>query len=82
MITFVMVIIIAIGAFIVAFISPKHGTGAQRTSANLLDKSKSAISSWPKIIRKIVGTPPKLSHKAVEKSAEAGKKSRKKLSRK
>jgi ABC-type transport system involved in cytochrome bd biosynthesis fused ATPase/permease subunit len=79
MLTVTLVVIVLIVVFVVAFISPKRGTKAQKRSAALLKKLKSAISSWPKAIKKITSTGPKLSQKAVQKSAAAGKKSRRKV---
>ncbi len=74
-----LITIVALVMFFVAFVSPKSGSKAQRRADQVIDIIKRKLQNKPKIVQKLFGTPPRISHKAIHKSAETGKKTCKKL---
>jgi hypothetical protein len=73
-----LVLILSLGVFFVAFISPKKGTRAQQHSRNILDLFLDKVKHWPGWIQTVITKPPIVSHKTVSKSADLGKTARKK----
>jgi hypothetical protein len=74
-----LVLLASILVFIVAFVSPEKGTNTQKRSENVLSKLLQKASSFPRLVRKAITTPPIASHKTISKSAELGKTARKKI---
>ncbi len=78
MVLITVVIILSILVFAVAFVSPRKGTKAQQHSMKFLYRFLQQLRRLPQFLHPIVTKPPIASHKVIHKSAELGKKARKK----
>jgi hypothetical protein len=79
MTTVIFVIVAVLAVFVVALVSPNHGTRLQRYT----DRVAGGIDGWlrgkPSFVRKLLGKPTSVSSKAVKNSAKAGKKANRKM---
>lgn len=73
------ILLLSIGVFIVAFFSPRKGSAAQEISLRTLRSVLQKINKAPKWVRFLTTKPPIYSHKTIHKSADLGKKARKKV---
>jgi hypothetical protein len=79
---FAIIIVLSIFVFILAFISPRKGTKAQRHSLGLVQGLLKKVDNFPGFLRTVVTKPPIWSHKTIHKSAGLGKAARHKTEKK
>jgi len=79
MLTVSIIIVLVLGVYMVSLFSPGFANRLQKLSRWLHHQLDDFLKSKPTVVRMFVGTPVDMFHKAIQKSARGGKRTRRKV---